>query len=534
MEEAAMTHAEQQWKDDYQEFIEATRKFYQKEMDSKTYKGISGGFGSYAQKGGAASMLRLRMPGGRLSKEKLKFIAESVEQHQIDKVHFTTCQTVQLHNLSEAAVCELAVGALSAGIVTRGGGGDFPRNVMMSPLAGVEAGEYFNVLPYALCAGEYLMGFIKGPKLPRKLKVAFSSTKENIPHATYRDLGFAARPDGTFDVYSAGGLGNRPAFGVKVAEQVAPDQILYYVKAMHDTFRAYGNYENRGKARSRFMQEALGGAENYKKAYLEKLDAVYASGEDLTLTEEKLREMAGGFCEQALEKKAAESPVDAELLKNGRVIAQKQQGLYAVKYHPIGGSPSPEIFGRLYETICGMDQVELRLSPEEYLYVINCSAAEALQVLEATPDSAATIFEESVACIGASICQQGVRDSQALLRELVAMEREEGFADGVLPQIHISGCPSSCGTHQTGIIGFHGGVKMIDKAANPAFTLHYNGCQLQGSERMGEQLGVMLQAQIPEFLRALGRKVQAEGMDFEAWNAAHPEGVKELAEAYLA
>ena len=77
-------------------------------------------------------------------------------------------------------------------------------------------------------------------------------------------------------VYSAGGLGNKPAFGVRVAEGVAPDQILYYIRAMHELFCAYGNYENRAKARSRFMQEALGGAEAYKEAFLKKLDEVYA------------------------------------------------------------------------------------------------------------------------------------------------------------------------------------------------------------------------------------------------------------------
>ena len=36
---------------------------------------------------------------------------------------------------------------------------------------------------------------------------------------------------------------------------------------MWKTFCAYGNYENRGKARSRFIVEALGGAENYVKAF---------------------------------------------------------------------------------------------------------------------------------------------------------------------------------------------------------------------------------------------------------------------------
>lgn len=514
----AETITPSQWKEDYKDFAEATRKFYAKEIDAKTYKGISGGFGSYAQKGGAASMLRLRMPGGRINKDKLKFIADSIETYHIDKVHFTTCQTVQLHNLNESTVCTLAVEALSHGIVTRGGGGDFPRNVMVSPLAGVEEGEYFDVLPYAMKASDFLMGYIRGPKLPRKLKVCFSNTPKNVPHATFRDLGFVARPDGRFDVYSAGGLGNRPAFGVKVAEAVEPSRILYYIQAMYETFLAYGNYENRAKARTRFMQEALGGPENYKKAYLEKLDGVMASGRDLTLTAEEMPVTKRG---------------EGEAPKNRRILAQKQPGLYTVKYHPVGGSPKPEFFGNLYQVIKDMDQVELRLSPDEALYIINCTAPEAEQVLGVTADSASTTFEESVACIGASICQQGVRDSQGLIKKLVEMEQAEGFADGILPQIHISGCPSSCGTHQTGILGFHGGVKVIDKVAKPAFTLHFGGCDLQDKERMGDQLGVMLEENIPSFLRTLGQAVAASGKDFEGWLSENPEGVRELAAGYL-
>ena len=253
--------APQEWKTDLPEFCEKTRDFYAGKMDKGSYKGFSGRYGSYAQKGGAASMLRLRMTAGCVSKEKLAFIAKAIRAYQVNMVHFTTCESVQFHNLDEKSVCELMEQALDAGIVTMGGGGDFPRNVMCSPLSGVEEGEYFDVMPWAKAAGEYLMTFINAEKMPRKLKVCFSNSPSNVTHATYRDLGFAACPDGTFDVYSAGGLGNNPQFGVKVAEGVAPEKILYYIKAMWLTFRAYGNYENRGKARTRYMQEALGGAE---------------------------------------------------------------------------------------------------------------------------------------------------------------------------------------------------------------------------------------------------------------------------------
>ena len=209
--------APQEWKTDLPEFCEKTRDFYAGKMDKGSYKGFSGRYGSYAQKGGTASMLRLRMTAGCVSKEKLAFIAKAIRAYQVNMVHFTTCESVQFHNLDEKSVCELMEQALDAGIVTMGGGGDFPRNVMCSPLSGVEEGEYFDVMPWAKAAGEYLMTFINAEKMPRKLKVCFSNSPANVTHATYRDLGFAACPDGTFDVYSAGGLGNNPQFGVKVA-----------------------------------------------------------------------------------------------------------------------------------------------------------------------------------------------------------------------------------------------------------------------------------------------------------------------------
>lgn len=527
-----MNAAEQKWKEDYKVFEEAAHKFFSKEMDAKTYKGISGGFGSYAQRGGEVSMLRLRLPAGRIDKARLSFIADMIDTYSVDKAHFTTCQAVQLHNLSEKAVTEMAVKALSVGIVTRGGGGDFPRNTMMSPLSGVEQGEYFNVLPYALVTGEYAMSIIERRKMPRKLKIGFSSSPSNLSHATYRDLGFVARPDGKFDVYSAGGLGNKPLFGVLVAEAVEPCRILYYVEAMYQTFITYGDYENRGHARTRYMQEICGGAASYKEKYLEKLAEV-EKGEDLVITDSMISgAMAGGFDEKAIEAKA-DCATDFALTGR-RVVAQKQKGLYAVKYHPIGGTPDVSFFRTVYSVIKDMDQVELRLCPDEAIYIINLTASEARKVLAATSDGANTVFEESVACIGASICQQGVRDSQQLLKEVVDMERTEGFADGVLPQIHISGCVSSCGTHQTGRLGFHGGVKLVDKVPCPAFTLHIGGSSAQGSEKMGEQVGAILQKNIPAFLCELGRTIQAAGSSYDAWVEANPDGVKQIALKYLA
>lgn len=486
------------------------------------YKGFSGLYGSYAQRGGKANMLRLRMTAGRVTPEKLAFAADAVRRHQVGRIHFTTCQTIQLHDLQPDAVYDIMESGLDAGIVTMGGGGDYPRNVMCSPLAGVEADEYFDVLPWAEAAGDYLMHFVKAEKMPRKLKVGFSSSPSNVPHATYRDLGFAARPDGKFDVYSAGGLGNNPRFGVKVAEGIEPEKILYYIKAMWLTFRAYGNYESRARARTRYMQDALGGPEAYAAAYNAKLEEVFASGEDLTLT---------GIAPAPLTKAGDGSAAP----ESARVIPQKQPGLYTVAWHPIGGQPDPKVFCAVADAVCAMNGAEMRLAPDETAYLINLTGAEAAKILELTaPDTAASLFETSVSCIGASICQVGVRDSQALLAACVAAVREANLPDGALPQIHISGCPSSCGTHQTGMIGFRGAVKVIDRQPQSAFTLYIGGQDRQGSERMGRELGVVLEKDIPAFLVELGRTVAASGRDFAAWYAADSSAFDRVAVKYLA
>lgn len=506
------------WEKEVAEFKAKTDAYYAGEMTKGDYKGFSGFYGSYAQRDGSRSMLRLRMPAGCVNKEKMAFVAASVRKYNIERVHFTTCQTIQLHDLAKDTVAALVEEALDAGIVTMGGGGDYPRNVMCSPLSGVEPGEFFDVLPWAQAAGEYLLQFIRAEKMPRKLKVGFSNSARNLTHATYRDLGFTAREDGNFDVYSAGGLGNNPRFGVKVAECVPPEKILYYIKAMWLTFREHGNYQNRGKARTRYMQDSLGGPEEYKKAYLANLSRVIESGENLDIS-----------AEAHIITKQGEGNVPDDR----RIIQQKQEGLYAVVWHPLGGQPSPDSLLALDDAIQGMDEVELRLAPDESVYIINLTAKEAGKILEITGDSASTLFESSVSCIGASICQVGLRDSQELLRNCVDAVRKADIPDGALPQIHISGCLSSCGTHQTGAMGFRGIVKPVDGKPQPAFLLYVNGKERQGEEKMGQEVGTMLETDIPQFLIELGRTVADSGMDFFRWSQENPDGIFRMAEKYI-
>ena len=310
-----------QWKSTFREEIEDFKDtigaFDRGELDRKSYKGMSGGMGSYAQRDPARHMLRLRMAGGRLTMERLKFLAGAVERGQAGRIKLTTCQTIQLHDLSADQVPQLMDQAMDSAIYSKGGGGDNPRNVMCSPLAGVQPGECFDPTPWAEAAADYLLSICREIHMPRKLKIAFSNGVDDSVHTAFRDMGFLARPDGAFSLRIAGGLGAAsPAMGVPAAERVEPRQVLYYIRAMIDTFCAHGNYENRAKARTRFMQETLG-PDGLKKAFLDNVAARMAEG---------------GL---DVEPPAAPAPKAGDgRIVHPRAIPQKQPGLYAVKYHP--------------------------------------------------------------------------------------------------------------------------------------------------------------------------------------------------------
>ncbi len=212
--------------EEIEDFKNTINTFDKGEIERKSYKGISGGLGSYAQRDPSRHMLRLRLPGGRLTLERLKFLAEIIEREQIGRIKLTTCETIQLHDLSVVQVPEIMEEAIGCEIYTKGGGGDNPRNVMASPLSGVQAGEAFDVIPWAEAVTRYLLSICRDIHMPRKLKIAFCNGVDDCVHSAFRDMGFLAQPDGTFALRIAGGLGAvNPSMGVLVEEHVKPQDI---------------------------------------------------------------------------------------------------------------------------------------------------------------------------------------------------------------------------------------------------------------------------------------------------------------------
>lgn len=500
---------------DFQQFNDISHKYENKEISAKEYKSVSQGFGDYLQRDNH-QMLRIRIPGGRMTPDMVGTILDVCGYYDIEAVKISTGQALQLHDLSPHEGRRLILRLLDAGIVTRGSGGDNPNNITASALSGVERGEYFDVQPYAKAADEYLLRYTGTAPLPRKFKIGFASAPTPEIHATMKDIGFLANRDHTFDVYAAGGLGIRPMLGLRVAEHVPPEKMLYHLRTMLDIYMENGNYKSRGKARSRFLQETMG-VDGFTNAYRAHLQEVMEEGQlDLHVTEPVVTKTG-----------------DGSTARGFRVIPQRQEGLYAVSYHPAGGYLPLDHLKDIYTYIKDRDGMEIRLATTGGLYIINCTGNEANDLLKLTEGGAESDIENSVCCVGHTRCDIGPADSQGLLADCLDAVRKEHFSPHTLPRMRISGCPSSCAAQNIAAIGWRG-LKRKDADGTPkdAYFFSYGGSAVPGHENLADGKIILFADQIPAFLVELGRRVEKTGLSFSQWLPDHEEELVELAKKY--
>lgn len=507
--------AKEEIRNRFPKFEEATKAFFAKELAPAKYKGTSGKFGCYGERGANSVMLRLRFSGGAIEKPQMEFLSDVLDRYQIKLAHFTTGEALQLHHLNEEEVLKLYQECFDHGIYCVGAGSDNPRNVTASPLHGVAQGEYFDMTPYIKAAANFIISIIPRLNLPRKYKVSFSSGLDNEGHATFKDLGFVARPDHTFDVYAGGGFGlNGSRFGILIDEGVDPLDISNYILGYaRDVYMKYGDYEHRGQNRSRFILNKLGD-DAFRTAVREAAAKARAEGHSLVIEEEKPLTKSGA---------------DDTVLEDVRIGKQKQEGLYYVEYKPLGGTPDIKTFKALLDALIPMEGTEIRLNADETAYIINLTADEARKVAALTKDDTATTpFEHSVSCIGATVCQQGLRDSHGTFVKLAKMFKDRGIDSHFLPKCHFSGCPSNCTVQQLAPLGLRGASKKVGDKMEPAFNIYAGGNYAIGKGVMGEQIGVITIEHLPDFFLALNQALLDANQSYDEWYPQHKEKLIEL------
>lgn len=508
-------------KQEIDDFRNLGHRFLKKEISVGDFKGKSGGMGVYAQRGGEKFMIRLRTNSGILPLEHLKLITTFLDRYNIPRLHLTTRQAIQLHDLEIDDVCDIMSESIDHNLYTRGGGGNFPRNVSLSVMSGVEKGEYFDVTPFAHEVSRYLMGQITTYKLPRKLKIAFSSSDRDDSNATLNDLGFMATvKDGQpfFRLFIAGGLGGNPAPSLHYDKLVEPKDILYHVEAMTQLFMAEGDYQNKAKARTRYIPRRMG-VEAFFECYEKHLAEAKAK---LSLDVNIPIELS-----TTLEK------YNHTLKEDSCIIPQRQDNLYSIVLHPLNGQLLSTTFKTLVEFLDRNPNCEARLSMNENIYVRNLTEEQIKELLELTKDvRMANKVQQSVSCIGVPTCQMGIEQSQKLLSNILNYLKENNIPEEYIPSIHISGCQNSCARHQVNEIGFAGGKRKVGDVLEDVFELYVGGVFSREKTMLGEKIGTIIDRNIPKFIGDLGVKLAEEKISFRSF-LERKEEFLEIVKPYL-
>ena len=122
----------------------------------------------------------------------------------------------------------------------------------------------------------------------------------------------------------------------------------------------------------------------------------------------------------------------------------------------------------------------LRLTMNQNLIIANISAANIARVHSALQaiglaDAGAREIDDVTNCPGAYSCNLALTKSMNLGEALAGFFAAESDALSRKLQIHISGCPNSCGQHWTGDFGFYGNARKIDGKEVPYYQMLLGG-----------------------------------------------------------
>ncbi len=383
-------------------------------------------------------MLRVRIPGGRLSPKQAKVLGEVARDFGEDYIDLTTRMQVELRFIKIEDVPKIFEKLESVGITTYQTGIDNLRNIVTDPLDGIGADNFIESFPILLKLQSL---FLKKEEwigaLPRKFNTAITGSITNRSNAYGHDCCFVlAQKDGVygFNVYLGGKVG-------KVAKSadifLKSDEVEEFFENLINLFKKYGFRDNRNKNRLHFLIEAVG-MDNFRKALEE-------------------------FSQKSF-KKAGETLCKMEHFDNNQGKVQLKDGSFALHAIVAGG-----IFkgSDLIEAadIALENGGEIRLSVEQNLYITNIK--NPLEVLKKPFFSKyknvdTPFFNNLVACAGKKECSFGVILNKPDAIEMADFLSKEVDLEDAKVRMYWSACVKGCGIHEWGDIGFVGAKARVD------------------------------------------------------------------------
>jgi len=444
-------------------------------------------------------MMRIRIPGGQLSSDQLRTVADISKEYGRDLADITDRQNVQYHWIRIEDVPDIWARLEEVGLSSIQACGDVPRNILGCPVAGLDAGEILDATAVLRATEAVAANNPEFGNLPRKFKTAISGCASHCTAHEVNDISFVGvlGPDGTpgFDLWVGGGLSTNPMIAQRLGVFVRPDQVPAVWAGVAGLFRDYGYRRLRSRARIKFLV-ADWGVERFREV----LETEYL-GEALP-----------------------DGPAPAAP-RGGRDhigVHRQSDGRFYVGVAPHVGRSSGTQLWQVAELADAYGSGRIRTTTEQKLLILDVPQDRLdalLSDLEGTDLQARpSVFRRgTMACTGIEFCKLAIVETKGRARELYT-ELERRLPDFDTPiTINVNGCPNSCARFQLADIGLKGSI--VD--GTEGFQVHLGG-SLGTDPSFGRKLrGLKVTADgLTDYVERLLRSYQAdrtEGEEFAAW-----------------
>ena len=469
--------------------------------------------GVYGQRQAGLHMLRIKVPGGRLTPDQLDAVADVVETYsQKGIAHITTRQSIQTHfvplDSTPAAMRRLA----QVGMTTREACSNTVRNITACSLSGVCPREHVDVTQHL---DGVVRHFLRNPlnqQLPRKFKISFSACESDCAQAMLHDCGVVAvNRDGRhgFMVRAGGGLGHKPREAIVVEEFIPEHELMFAIEALVTLHNKYSDRTRRAKSRIKFLVERFG-VDGFREKYREEFERTrQALAGQPPLTGEWRAQTDGQAPGQGAPRK---------------LLAQHQAGLFVLPIALPIGDITPKQLRGIAALLRAHGLGEIRTSQDQNLTILNVPQA----TVAALRDELAALGlrepaagDNVVACPGSSTCRLGITASM-----LAAPELSGGRAD---LNIRVSGCHNGCAQPETGDIGIYGEGKRLHGKLVPHYQIYFAGSGMASNDTKGGALALKGPAiPVVRIKKAIERVQEAHlasgEKSFFTWARAREEG----------
>lgn len=492
-----------------EQFRDQTRRFLAGELSEDEFRSLRLRNGLYIQR--FAPMLRVSIPYGLLSARQMRMLAHIARTYDKGYGHFTTRQNIQFNWPRLEQVPDILADLASVQMHAIQTSGNCIRNITTDHLAGVAHDELVDPRPYCEITRQWATFHPEFNWLPRKFKIAFSSSTTDRAATRVHDIGVHIVRSTTgelgYEIYVGGGLGRMPMLAHKIRDFLPEAQLLSYLEAILRVYNRLGRRDNIHRARIKILVKDLGPAKFTQMVEHEwsQIDRTALDLQPQDLERMKAHFTAPAYRHDAASDRSFDAAVAADrafaafVKRNVRPHRMPGYKIVFVSLKAPGVAPG-DITAEQMDLVADLAERysfgEIRSTHDQNLVLADVEQKDIFTVWQALRNAGLAtpnigLLTDLICCPGLDFCSLANAGSIGVAAEINdRFDSLDHLYDIGEIKLKMSGCMNGCGHHSVGHIGILG----VDKKGEEWYQVTLGG-SAENDASLGDRTG-------PSFSRA--------------------------------